>query len=205
MGGSNSKDGPADPNRATPRSQWPARTAAFPDVTGSDAWRDKMRALFKRLDLNNDGRLGEDDLATMCKEFNTTFNLTGENAAQVLTCFREMHDRYFRNYPPLNQEEFVDRVLLHINGELRVDIEEQATAIAALLSDVREGKRSVERDAFEKYAKVLRMTHTQVDEIFMVLAKKNDCVSHEQLLDAVADFYFSEEPNSPYRILWTAT
>ncbi|XP_013399000.1 sarcoplasmic calcium-binding protein [Lingula anatina] len=166
----------------------------YPQLTGSDHWRRKMRTVFRVFDLNGDGCITQEDKEEMNRRTAEYMNLDDDKTKTVVNQRRtywgdEAPDKVFEN-------EFVESHLVKMNEikfrEFWFDILTSRFQMMDLNGD---GLISTDEHAAMFYSYKIPTEHSK--KVFDILDSNNDgFISMEEFSHAYTEFWYTENPDN---------
>lgn len=162
-----------------------------------------MSTAFQKLDSNGDGFLTKEDFEEVATAMVALNKLSGDSAEKVRSTLMHMWNTYYCS--PLGSEtkldDYLKKKLEEANGKLRKDLDGFGRVMFQAIDFNDDGVISAEE--FSTFAEAWRIGKSNGVIIFQIMDKNADGeISIDEFLDALHDFYFSEDPSSPFKIFW---
>lgn len=184
-------------------SEVPLRAAIFPKIVGTPFWRRKMTTAFKKLDSNGDGCLSREDFEQVGDAMCKLNNLSGADAEKVKSTLLTMWENYYSTSfgAETKLDDYLTRKLDLANGSFRRDLDSFGRVMFRAIDFNNDGV--ISGDEFSSFAEAWRIGKDCGHIIFQIMDKNADGeISIDEFLDALSDFYFSEDTASPFKIFW---
>ncbi|XP_013398984.1 sarcoplasmic calcium-binding protein [Lingula anatina] len=168
----------------------------YPQLTGSDHWKRKMRTVFRALDVNGDGCITQGDMEEMNRRTAEYMNLDDDKTKTMLNQRRT----YWGDKGPdkIFEDEFVESHLLKMNEikfrEFWFDTLSSRFQMMDLNGD---GLISTDEHAAMFYSYKIPTEHSK--KVFDMLDIDNDgFISVEEFAHASSEFWFTENPDNKF-------
>ncbi|XP_013398981.1 sarcoplasmic calcium-binding protein [Lingula anatina] len=176
----------------------------YPQITGSDHWRRKMRTLFRAFDVNGDGYLTEEDFEMSARRCSEYMNLNEENTKilldQRLTYWRDSmsKDSTGRNIGKISEDQFVEKQLVTMNdNNFRESFFDILCSRFKMMDLDGDGLISPDEHAAIFYGFNIPPEHSK--KIFDIIDSNSDgFITQEEFICALIEFYLTENPDNKY-------
>ncbi|XP_013399820.1 sarcoplasmic calcium-binding protein-like [Lingula anatina] len=176
----------------------------YPQLTGSDHWKRKMRTIFRAFDVDGDGCLTEDDMEAVVRRTAEYMNLDDENTNillnQRLTYLRDVSskDSTGEIKGKLSEDEFVQNHLANINESKFRNIWFDMLSSRFQMMDT-DGDGLVSSDEYAALFYSFNIPSEHSDKIFDIIDTDNDgFISKDDFVQALTEFWLSENPDNKY-------
>lgn len=174
----------------------------YPENQFGEFWKRKLRTSFKRLNHSGSGLLTRDDFTAIGDEMVRLGNLTHQRAVDVRDVMLKIWDNYYQ--PPdgstgVTPEQYVQQKCKMVNGPLRHDVDSYGRELFKAMDHNYDGR--ISREEYQIFTKAWGIGDNARDEIFQLM-QQGGTISMEDFLNALADFYISEDESSPFSRLF---
>jgi len=161
-------------------------------------WKQKIRTVQKRLDLDGDGAVTWKDFAMIAERFVTVGGATVEQGKNIEAILTKMWMQYFAEEAskhPLTPEVYLASVMAVGKKKVSATVFEIYSPLFDVIDTNGDGHISVKE--YQTYYKVLGLDTRYADESFKVVdSDHNGEMSRAEYLAAVDDFFCSENPSN---------
>jgi len=161
-------------------------------------WKQKIRTLQTRLDLDGDGKVTWNDFAKIAERFVTVGGATVETGRKIETILTKMWIQYFADTVskgPLTPDAYVAALMAEGKKAISKTVFEIYSPFFDVIDTNGDGHISVKE--YQVYYKALGLDTRYADESFKdVDTDHNGEISRAEYMAAVDDFFCSENPSN---------
>jgi len=161
-------------------------------------WKQKIRTLHARLDLNRDGSVTWDDFKVFADRFVIEGGATVEQGDKIEKIFLKMYNQYFADTianGPLTADAYVEALMKQGKIAISKTVFEISSPFFDVIDTNNDGQ--ISQKEYRVYYKVLGLDQQCADKSFKDVVKdENGLISRAEYMAAVDDFFCSEKPSN---------
>ncbi|XP_013398983.1 sarcoplasmic calcium-binding protein-like [Lingula anatina] len=169
----------------------------YPEITGSDHWRRKMRTQFRALDTNGDGYLTKEDIEMGARRTAAYMNLSDENT-EIILDQRLAYWRDSLSKGRISEDRFVDNqlVVMNDNNCREILFDSLCSRFRAMDLDG-DGLISPDEHAAIFYSFNIPTEHSK--KVFDIIDSDSDgFITQEEFVLALTEFNLTENPDNKF-------
>jgi len=161
-------------------------------------WKQKIRTLQTRLDLNKDGQVTWEDFQGIANRFVTVGGATVEQGEKIEMILQKMYNKYLADTianGPLTADAYVEALMEQGKTAISKTVFEIYTPFFDVIDTNNDGQ--ISKKEYRVYYKVLGLDAHYADKSFKDVDKdENGLISRAEYMAAVDDFFCSENPSN---------
>nr|VZI48218.1 unnamed protein product [Spirometra erinaceieuropaei] len=180
------------------------RPEDYPECECGPTWEGKMRTMFRRLDINQAGKLRCHDFIQIGRSLAQRNHLNKHKADALMRSMLDIWVHYFsvdkdaNHFTELTEKQFIHNLRSMINGDFRHQIDQFGWTFFKAV-DI-EGTGYISMTEYRNLQEAWRVGRGEAEGMFKVLdTDKDGKISSDEYLSAWVEYFLGEDTNSPYK------
>uniref|UniRef100_A0A0X3NXZ0 Sarcoplasmic calcium-binding protein n=1 Tax=Schistocephalus solidus TaxID=70667 RepID=A0A0X3NXZ0_SCHSO len=187
------------------------RPEDYPECECGPTWEGKMRTMFRRLDINQAGKLRCHDFIQIGRSLAQRNHLVKHKADALMRSMLDIWVHYFsvdkdafekgetaNHFTELTEKQFIHNLRSMINGDFRHQIDQFGWTFFKAV-DI-EGTGYISMTEYRNLQEAWRVGRGEAEGMFKVLdTDKDGKISSDEYLSAWVEYFLGEDNNSPYK------
>ncbi|VDK87503.1 unnamed protein product [Dibothriocephalus latus] len=180
------------------------RPEDYPECECGPTWEGKMRTMFRRLDINQAGKLRCHDFIQIGRSLAARNHLVKHKADALMRSMLDIWVHYFsvdkdtNHFNELTEKQFIHNMRDMINGDFRHQIDQFGWTFFKAV-DI-EGTGYISMTEYRNLQEAWHVGRGEAEGMFKVLdTDKDGKISSDEYLSAWVEYFLGEDHNSPYK------
>ncbi|PAA93080.1 hypothetical protein BOX15_Mlig011839g3 [Macrostomum lignano] len=183
------------------------RPEDFGEVACGPCWEGKMRCMFRRLDIANEGKISCKDFIQIARTLSVRSHLDKQRSNAVMRAILSLWIKFIavdkdgKHFASITEKEFIKNMRTLINGKFRHEIDQFGWTFFKAVETSGDGY--IQLQEYRNIQEAWGVTREEADGFFKVLdLDKDNRISSDEYLTAWCDYFLGEDPHSKYKALF---